>query len=151
MKSVRQYDYRYWKWLKERGWVIVPEKQKSGTAHVDLRTKRIVVAPRAFYRPSTRIIRYVMPHEIWHAVHGELLQYACDDLRMDRDLTWRSAVEVVAEAGCLADDNSKLMKTWVTASVVWHSRVGYRYKMSDVNSPEAKAVIEDLKRRMDTQ
>lgn len=144
MPNVSEYNYKYWGWLKERGWEIVPSPRKLGTAAVDAANKKILVSPRVFRRPNTRVVRYVMPHEIWHALHAEIMEYACDELRYNRKLTWKSAVEVVAETGCLTLEKSKMMERWVRASVLWHSRVGYRYNMADVNSVESKRVVESI-------
>lgn len=142
--SVTKYKYKYWDFLQERGWQIVPSPLASGTANTDVRNKRINVKPNVFRNPSLRVRRYVIPHEIWHALHGELMQYECDDLRNNRSLNWPSALEVVADGGCLWMERSRAMRLWVKASVTWHGRVGYRYKVSDLTTPEALAIIERL-------
>lgn len=144
MRNAAQYDYKYWGFLKDRGWEIVSSPVTSGTANTDLANKKINVKPSVFRNPSLRVRRYVIPHEIWHALHGDLMNYECDDLRMDRDLNWKSAVEAVADSGCLFMDKSRSMRLWVQASVTWHGHVGYRYKMSDVKSQQALSVVEKL-------
>jgi hypothetical protein len=100
--------------------------------------------PDAYARPSLRVRRYVVPHEIWHGVHYEVSQYSVDDLMVARSLDRRSAIEVVADGACLRTDRSKAMRTWVTSSVVWHGKVGYRYTVRDLSSPAALTIIDGL-------
>lgn len=142
--SVDKYTYRYWDWLQARGWKMVPSPLALGTANTDRYNKRINVKPSVFLKPSLRVRRYVIPHEIWHALHAEVMDYACDQLRGVRALNWKSAVEVVADGGCLWMDKSRAMKIWVKASVMWHGKVGYRYKVSDLTCPETLEIIEQL-------
>jgi len=131
-------------WLKRRGWTIVPSDRDRGTAAADGRNKRILMRPDAYARPSLRVRRYVVPHEIWHGVHYEVSQYSVDDLMVARSLDRRSAIEVVADGACLRTDRSKAMRTWVTSSVVWHGKVGYRYTVRDLSSPAALTIIDGL-------
>jgi hypothetical protein len=144
IKTVSQYQYEYWEFLKDRGWKMIPSPISLGTANTDLNKKTINVRPSVFAQPSIRVVRYVIPHEIWHALHGELLDYMCMTLRTQRRLTAKSAIEVVADSGCLFMDDSRAMNTWVRSSVMWHGRVGYRYSMSDVRSKEALDLVNML-------
>lgn len=150
MPNVLHYDYGpKWDYLLDRGWKIKPTNVPKGTANCDCKNKTIWMKPSAFSRPSLRIRKYVVPHEIWHALHCEILQYECDELRRVRSLTWASAVEAVADGGVLYDTPSSLMRTWVRASIAWHGRVGYKYKYSDIVSPEAMSVIFQLDSTVD--
>lgn len=142
--SVTKYKYKYWDFLQARGWQMVPSPLALGTANTDLSKKRINIKPYVFRNPSLRVRRYVIPHEIWHALHAEVMQYQCADLRTARNLTMPSALEVVADGGCLWMEKSRAMSIWVKASVSWHGRVGYRYKVSDLTCPEALGIIEAL-------
>lgn len=145
MPQVTEYKYGpTWDWLQSRGWSIKPVKVPSGTARANWTNRTIEMLPRAFYKPVTRIVQYVLPHEFAHAVHFEESFFECDDLRFDRDLSWRSAIEVVADAYVLRTKPTLQMRQWVRSSVVWHGRVGYRYGMKDVESPEAYAVVRRL-------
>lgn len=123
---------------------MVPSPVAIGTANVNMWKKRINVKPSAFHKPVLRVRRYVIPHEIWHALHAEVMQYECSALRQARNLTMPSALEVVADAGCLYMEKSRLMRAWVKASVVWHGRVGYQYKVSDLTCPEVLDIIKKL-------
>lgn len=138
--------------LESKGWKVTPSRLRSGTAACDARNKTILVIPKAFYmprnKPNVRVLQYVIRHEIWHALHAELLDYECTALREKNNLTWKSAVEVVAEAGCLHDENTPRMQRWVKASVLWHGRVGYKYSYKDVLSLEAKAVVDTINRML---
>jgi len=136
--------------LKERGWGIVSTPLSRGSAQCDGPNKRILVKPSIFARPSARVMRYVMPHEIAHALHWELDRYGVNELVDTRNLGKWSAVEVVAEAYCLAKENSRWMQTTVRVSVAWHSRVGYKYRWADVVSPEAKKKVEQLNALVNT-
>jgi hypothetical protein len=123
--------------LKERKWMLVPTNDTRGTASCDIHTKMIYIKPTAFSKPTTRIRRYVVLHELYHALHAEIEVYDVTALVQARHLEKWSAVEVIADAGCLVTDRSPLMRRWVTASVAWHGRMGYHYSMRDVTSPEA--------------
>ena len=131
-------------YLKERGWVIIPSPRDRGTAVCDAYHKRILVRPDVFLKPNKRHLRYVLPHEIWHGIHYEVNKYAVNDLIFERNLDRRSAIEVVADGACLRSDRSPLMRAWVTASVVWHGKVGYRYTLRDCTSVAAVAAIDLL-------
>lgn len=149
VKRLDQYDFGAgWGFLSARGWKFVPSVLARGTAACDGPNKRILVKPSVFARPNVRVRRYVVPHEIWHALHYEFMGYECPELMAAYGLNWKSAVEVVADAGCLIDDRSRAMRAWVHASVVWHGRVGYKYSMKHVQSPEAAAVVELLRQGM---
>jgi hypothetical protein len=138
------------KFLKIRGWAIVSTPLSRGSAQCDGPNRRILVKSSIFAKPSVRHRRYVIPHEIAHAVHWELDKYAVEDLITVRKLTKWSAVEVVAEAYCLSLEKTRWMTAWVRASVAWHSRVGYRYSWADVTSPEAKQKVAELKKLIQT-
>lgn len=138
------------KFLKQRGWTVVSTPLVKGSAQCDGPYKRILVKPSIYARPSARTMRYVMPHEIAHALHWELDKYGVDELVDARNLGKWSAVEVVAEAYCLAKENSRWMRATVRASVAWHSRVGYKYRWADVVSPEAKAKVQQLNTLVNT-
>jgi hypothetical protein len=143
--NASQYSYGVvWDYLKARGWQIVPTKLALGTAAADGRNKKILMKPSAYAAPNRRVREYVIPHEMWHAVHYEEMGWECDELRIARNLNWKSAIEVVADGACLHTKPSRLMRTWVTASVVWHGKVGYRYSMADVRSQSAIDVVEQL-------
>lgn len=81
---------------------------------------------------------------MWHAAHYEATLFRCDELRQSRRLSLPAALEVVADAAVLFYDNSSLMRTWVIGSVAWHGKIGIRYSMRDVVSPEALAMVERL-------
>lgn len=131
-----------WSWLKARGWVIRPDPSTRGTGAADLAHKAILIRPSAFSSPTIRHQRFVLPHEIWHAVHGEAFNYECGELMDARRIDRRSAVEAVAQA-CTRDGTWR-MAGWIRASIVWHNRNGYRYTWADVRSPEAQAVARRL-------
>jgi hypothetical protein len=124
--------------LKQRGWVIISSPLVRGSAACDGPNRRILVKPSVFAKPSARHKKYVLPHEIGHALHWELDEYDVTELMSARNLKKWSAVEVVAEAYCLGIEKSRWMAATVKASVIWHSRVGYRYRWNDVVSVEAK-------------
>ena len=131
-------------YLAARGWTIVSSDWLRGTAACNAYAKEILVKPSAFTKPNLRVRRYVMPHEIWHGVHWVVNMYHVTELQAARNLDRRSAIEVVADAACLRNDRSKAMRTWVTASVIWHGKVGYRYTLRDLTSPAALAAITPL-------
>jgi hypothetical protein len=131
-----------WRWLAARGWRIVADPAVSSN-RCDARNKLIIVRAHVMAKPTSRHRRYVLPHEIGHAVHAETSGYDVSQLAalgLDR----RSAVEAVADAYCLARDPSRSMRVWVRASVVWHGRHGYRYRWSHVRSPAARALAARL-------
>lgn len=133
------------RFLEAKGWRIKPTSVTLGTAYVDAKNKTIYMKASAFARPSIRVRRYVVRHEIWHALHAEVMDYACHELREKRSLDVMSAIETVGEAGCLFQDQTRLMRTWVAASVAWHGRARRgTYKMADIKSPEATAIIHSL-------
>jgi len=150
MPDILDYDYGpKWRFLQDRGWRIRVSTIPKGTANCDGPKKTIWIKASAFLRPSLRIRKYVVPHEIWHALHYQLMEYECTELRTARNLNWASAVEVVADGGVLYDKPSRLMKTWVMASIAWHGRVGYKYKYSDIVSPEAINIIKKINSAVD--
>jgi len=132
-----------WRWLAARGWKIEiarPTDRIKGTAACDRLGRRIIVKNAAVLaRPSARVRRYVLVHELAHAVHAEALGYDTVALR-PRKLNWMAAIEVVADAYCLKGDRSSTMRAWVRASVLWHGRIGVRYRWADVVSPEARKI-----------
>lgn len=151
MKTIYDYEKSYgkkWEFLKSHGWTMQIATVTKGTAYCDKNKKTIFVKKSAFNRPSIRVIKYVIPHEIWHAVHAEVLNYECDDLRLDRDLSWPSALEAVADGGVLFDNRSRTMAAWVRASILWHGKVGYKYKWSDVTSPEVRALVFSINQKV---
>lgn len=134
-----------WRWLVARGWKIVADAggRVKGTAACDRAHRQIIVKPSALVRPSVRVRRYTIRHELAHAVHAEAFSYECAELIRVRGLDRRSAIEVVAEAACL--DGTKTMTAWVRASIAWHRLHGYRYSWADVVSPQARAVATRLR------
>jgi hypothetical protein len=138
--SMINYGYK-WDYLKAKGWQIKASNVPRGTANCDCANKTIWMKPSAFNAPRLRIRKYVVPHEIWHALHCEILQYECSSLQTARNLNKAAALEVVADGGVLNDTPSKIMGAWVRASVIWHGKVGYKYKYSDLVSPEALQII----------
>ena len=131
-------------YLAARGWAIVAHDDLRGTAACSAYTKEILVKPSVLTKPNLRVRRYVLPHEIWHGVHHDVNLYHVAELQAARNLDRRSAIEVVADGACLRSDRSKTMRTWVTASVIWHGKVGYRYTVRDCTSPAALAAIAPL-------
>lgn len=132
------------KYLAARGWTIVPSNALRGTAACNAYSRQILVKPSVLVKPNLRVRRYVMPHEIWHGVHHDVNGYNVTELQAARNLNRRSAIEVVADGACLRTDRSKAMRTWVTASVIWHGKVGYKYTVRDCTSPAALAAIKPL-------
>lgn len=126
-----------WAYLQQRGWSIKPVRLTKGTARANHHNKTIEVKPAAYHKPNRRHTLYVLRHEIWHALHYETLQWECDTLRNERNLTWKSAIEVVAETACLHTHPGPTMKLWVNASTIWHNRVGYKYNRADTTSQQA--------------
>lgn len=146
-------DHQYGAWLVAKGWKIQPtDNARGGTAYVDWPARTIWMKRSAFNRPSVRVRRYVVTHEVAHAVHAETTggQYTCDELQKFRGLNLRSAVEAVADAACLMLDPSAAMRTWVRASVTWHGHVGYRYGWSDVVHPVTRNTVLGLLERTRT-
>lgn len=135
----------YGRFLESYGWRIKPGLVSPGTAQTSARSKTIVVQPRAFDRPDRRVRAYVIPHEIWHALHAEILQWETIELCAARNLDWRGAVEAVADAGCLSQSKTRLMRAWVKLSVAWHGKKSLgRYTMADVLSPETQRIIQHI-------
>lgn len=132
------------KYLAARGWAIVAHDDLRGTAACNAYSRQILVKPSVLVKPNLRVRRYVMPHEIWHGVHHDVNGYNVTELQAARNLNRRSAIEVVADGACLRTDRSKAMRTWVTASVIWHGKVGYKYTVRDCTSPAALAAIKPL-------
>jgi len=143
--NASQYSYGItWQYLQSLGWEIASSPTPRGTAACDGRNKKILMKPQAFQAPNVRVRRYVLPHEMWHAVHYETSGYNVDMLMGERSLNRKSAIEVVADAACLITDRSAVMRGWVAASVTWHGKVGYKYSLSDVRSAEAAEVVAEL-------
>ena len=132
------------KYLASRGWTIVPFDGLRGTAACSAYNKQILVKPSVFAKPNLRVRKYVLPHEIWHGIHYEVNKYAVTEIVLERGIDRRSAIEVVADGACLRSDRSRSMRLWVSASVVWHGKVGYRYTISDIKSPSAITAIDIL-------
>jgi len=131
-----------WAWLKGQGWSIRPGTV-HGTAECDAAVKVIRVRVEQFYRPSRRTRRFVIPHEIVHALHSTV-GYEVDDIRLDLDLTWRAAIEVVAN-GALWRDGSREVRAWVAGSVGWHNAQRHgltRYRLRDLSHPTVLATID---------
>lgn len=124
--------------LLDRGWKVAPSSTLRGTAACDFANRRILVTPKALARPSRRVRRYVIPHEVAHAIHAELGQ-PMGGIPAARGLDRASALEVVADRAVL--DGTAEMRCWVRGSIVWHNRHGYRYGWDDVMSAEAGAVV----------
>lgn len=135
-----------WDWLKQRGWDIIPLNIKYGTARCNMAKKRIEMMPMHYSLAPARTLRYVVPHELAHAIHAELTGYECDKLRTNRKLTWAAAVEAVADRWCIEKENSVWMRAVVKKSCIWHSlKPERRYTWRDVMSPEAGEIVAYLK------
>ena len=132
-----------WPWLKARGWEIVPDRDINSTGAVDWRRKLVLIKPAVYVTPNSRHRRYVLPHELWHAVHAEALGFECAALMSVQELDRKSAVEAVAQA-CTRDGTWRIA-AWIRAGIVWHNRNGYRYRWADVTSAEAKALAHRLR------
>jgi hypothetical protein len=132
-----------WNFLKERGWKMVPTSVIRGSGACSIYTKSILLKPWVYNSPSLRHRKYVVPHEIAHALHAEVMGYKCDELMKARKLDHRSAVEVVADAYVL--NGTRMMTAWVRGSILWHNRVNYSYGWYDVKSPQAAAIVAKLK------
>lgn len=130
-----------WRWLEKRGWQIATRPDLRGTGACDRAAKTIWLKTAAFTAPSLRVRRYVIPHEIGHALHAEL-GYECAGV-MARGIDYRSAVEAVADAYVL--NGTWQMQVWVRASVAWHGRHGYRYRWADVVAPQTSVIVQRLK------
>lgn len=140
-----------WAWLVTQGWTIAPTPLKVGTARANPYSKRVEMKPAEYWRPSKRTLRYVLPHEIGHAVHYEVdgweCAQLCDTLNVDR----LGGLEVIAERWCLERDRSPWMRTTVRASCIWHGRVKRgRYTYADVTSTEAGAIVARLQAEVAT-
>jgi len=148
-KNISEYSFgESWDFLRSRGWDIIPSERKVGTAACDGPNKRILVKPFVYDHPNLRVIKYVMPHEIWHALHYELRKYECDKIQLDMTLNKRSAIEVVADGGCIVQNSSRAMKAWVRASVIWHGKVGYSYRWTHVVDRSTVNFCTDLIKEM---
>lgn len=137
-----------WTALQRRGWSIRPKAMALGTAMVDAGTRTIWIQPAAYRRPGLRHRRYVLPHEVYHALHAELGWLGDAELASRRRLTVTSAREAVADGGVLEDNPTRLMRSWVRASVIWHGRIPggkYRYRWADVVAPETRALLTELR------
>jgi hypothetical protein len=132
------------KFLVTKGWKISPTIEARGTAYCDASKKTIFVKSKVFNVPNVRVRQYVIRHETWHALHAELMGYDCDSLMSVNGLSKRSAIEVVAEMGCLYHENSTRMRYWVKTSTVWHGKVGYKYSFNDIRSEQSIMVVQNL-------
>ena len=133
---------RAWRWLVKRGWSMAPAPGRTSNA-TDARHKTILLLPNVHTQPGLRHRKYVIPHEIAHALHAEILAYECSDLMAARRLDRKSAVEAVAQA--YIRDGTWRMATWIRGGIAWHRGHGYRYRWSDVTSPEARAIAARLR------
>lgn len=132
--------------LREHGWQIKPSPNTPATAATQQASRTIWVKPKVFDYPNIRVRRYVIVHEIWHALHAEICNYDTARIETGRHLTKIGAIEAVADAGCLMWENSSSMRGWVTASVIWHGRAGRgRYRMADVRSIEVHDILTDIR------
>jgi len=129
------------------GWKVVVTGNTPGSASVNTRDKTIRIKPavaRAAANPASRASSYVLRHEVAHAVHDMLLDQSCDELEQARNLTHTAALECVADTWCLYEVPTRQMRRWVRSSVIWHGRIGRRYRWSDVTSLEAWALVDLL-------
>jgi hypothetical protein len=129
------------RYLGSLGWRFKPSTLTPGTASCSEEGKIIYMRPRAFHNPDTRILRYVIPHEIAHALHCTFNPwFECDEFAAKRGISKWSAVEVIADAMCILNDPSRTMRAWVRASVVWHNslRRRFKYRWADVVSDDAR-------------
>lgn len=136
--------YKYGRWLVDRGWVLIPSQRPTGTACVTWWDKTIHMKPGAYRKPNVRITRYVLPHEIIHALHAETTggTYECDDVQKFCGVDRKGAVEAIADAGCLMLGDSSAMRIWVRASVGWHSKVvGSKYSWATVVHPVTRNAV----------
>lgn len=132
------------KFLITKGWKISPTDEARGTAYCHASKKTIFVKSKVFNVPNTRVRQYVIRHETWHALHAELMNYECESLMVANNLSKWSAVEVVAEMGCLYHENSRRMRYWVKASTAWHGKVGYKYSFKDIESQQSIMIVQKL-------
>lgn len=137
------------KFLISRGWKIEGQSKSIGTACADAQNRTIWMRPSAFSRPNLRVRKYVVPHEIWHAVHWELNGWNVASLQADRGLRVSGALEAVADGACILMNPSRTMRAWVRASVAWHGKVGYKYSWADVCSQQVKDVYLAMKALVD--
>lgn len=145
MPNAAQRNYGpHWDYLKAKGWAIKPSPVPVGTACADGPNKTIWMKPAAFHRPSTRVLRYVVPHEIWHGIDYEVRRWENEAIQQALGVDYKSAREVVADGAVLHLAPSRLMRAWVRASVNWHGRVGYRYRYAHLTAPETLAHIKTL-------
>ena len=129
---------------------MLPSAAVRGSAFTDARFRTIMVKPSILKNPTRRFRLYVLTHEYGHAVHWEVLRYACDELMTSRRLDWRSALEVVAERFAYDSHRSAAMKGWIRTSIAWHRMKGYRYSWADVMSSEAGFVSLALRQAVAT-
>lgn len=135
------------RYLLAEQWEVVPRWNLRGTAAANAYLREVWMRPPALkvaHRPG-RIRDYVLRHELAHAAHAGLLGYDVAELVAARGLKRLAAIEVVADAWCLSEVKSQQMYRWVQNSVIWHGRVGSKYSMRDVQSPEAGAAVERLR------
>lgn len=134
-----------WTWLQQRGWTIKPTNIPTGTARANNRTKTIEVKPAVYHTPGRRHTQYVLRHEIWHALHWETTQWNTDLLTKGLGITHRAALEVIADAACLHTQPNPTMRRWVHASVIWHGRIGSRYKWTHLTNPLTTTTLTHIK------
>ena len=132
-----------WRWLRSKGWKIVPDTGVKGSGNTDLKRRLVLIRPSVYTSPNSRHSRFVLPHELWHAVHGEAYGYACPTLMAARRLDRPSAIEVAAQA-CVRDGTTQ-MTAWIRGSIRWHNGHGYRYTWGDVRSVEAVELARRLR------
>lgn len=140
-----------WRWLQAQGWTIRAKDVRPATGVTDARARTIWLRPEAYLRPSRRVRRFVLPHEIIHALHS-VQDYECADICLARDLFPAAAIEAVANGALLLTDPSREMRAWVAAGVAWHySRPGgrTRYRLADCRAPETVARIRSVLGQVD--
>lgn len=144
--------YHYGRWLIAKGWKLIPSSKPVGTACVTWWDKTIHMKPAAYWKPNVRINRYVLPHEIIHALHAETTgnTYECDEVQKFCGVDYKGAREAVADAGCLMLADSAAMRVWVRASVRWHSRVhGSKYTWATVVHPVTRNTVSRILQAVD--
>lgn len=140
-----------WRWLQARGWQIRPLAGLPATGVTDAGKRTIWLAPRAFARPSRRVRRFVIPHEIVHALHSEQ-GYEVHEIVLARDIPSGGAIEAVANGALLMLEPTREMRLWVAASCAWHRRQRYgrlRYSLRDCRAPETVARIRAVLAQVD--
>lgn len=134
-------------YLLAEGWDVVPRWKLRGTAAANAYLREVWMLPpalRVAHKPG-RIRDYVLRHELAHGAHASLLGYDVAELMAARGLKKLAAIEVVADAWCLLEVRSETMRRWVQNSVIFHGRVGSKYSMKDIQSPEAHAVVQRIR------